>query len=148
MNNSVYQWLLMRAVIALALSLSISGCSVEQKVDEMILIDGAYINKPVSGRPVTAGGFELTNLTEDVLSIVAIKADDGVTVEMHETTIVNDIVSMAKLKAVEIEPGETLKFSSQGKHLMIRGLDSTLSKISLDLCFADNKCHSVEFEVR
>jgi len=138
----------MCAVLATIFVLVVQGCSSSESDAQLLRVERAYVVKPVSGRPVTAGYFSLVNETQNPAVLIDIRSSTGISIELHETKSMGDMMAMSKLDHVTVAKGETLNFAPGGMHLMIRGVPLDQSEVVLEFCFESQPCQPVMFEVR
>lgn len=97
--------------------------------------DGVLVLPAVRGRP-GAAYFAVANRGPAPTSIAAISIDGADKAEMHETKG----GSMSPLGAVEIKPGESLRFERGGKHVMVFDIAESVKAggtAEMTLVFAD-----------
>ena len=113
-------------------------------------ITNAYIVPPVAGRPVTAGYFTVTNKTLSTFSIANVSApNDSVSVMMHRTVALPDgIMQMQSIRVLDVKSGEQIAFAPGGYHLMLSGLSSSIDRLLLRFCDAQQRCIDHAFEVK
>ncbi|MEE9321987.1 MAG: copper chaperone PCu(A)C [Granulosicoccus sp.] len=108
-------------VIALYLSLfSLTALA------EMPMISDARINQPPPGTAVAAGFFTISNPGDEPLIITGASSDMIGKIEVHLTTVVDDVARMKEQMEVVIEPGASLKFEHGSYHLMLMRMDNAL----------------------
>jgi copper(I)-binding protein len=96
---------------------------------------GVLILPAVPGRP-GAAYFSIANNSENAAELAAVHVEGALKAEMHETSG----GSMAKLEKLPIAPGETVKFTQGGKHVMAFDLNEDLQAggmTEMTLIFAD-----------
>ncbi len=115
----------------LALSL-LGGCepnSGEQEaVNKTLLIEQAYIRKPIANSTTATGYFKLTNRSENTLTLLAVESTLARAVEIHEHRHDNGTMRMRRLDSVSIEAKGSLEFQPGAKHLMLFGFDASTAK--------------------
>ncbi|RZK03089.1 MAG: copper chaperone PCu(A)C [Novosphingobium sp.] len=107
--------------------------------------DGALSLPVVKGRP-GAAYFTVTNGSAATASLAAVSIDGAGKAEMHETKG----GAMAPLDALEVKPGETVKFERGGKHVMVFDLAETVKaggSAEMTLTFAGGDKVSVPLKV-
>jgi copper(I)-binding protein len=96
------------------------GCA--DSGDPSLRFDSARIRLPVTGTDKSAGYFQVTNNTPDLLTLVAAQADNVRAIEFHTIIRDGDMMRMRRLDSVDVAPGETVEFGPGGKHLMMFGV--------------------------
>ncbi len=111
-----------------------------------LALTGGQLTLPaVKGNP-GAAYFTLSNGGGAAVTLAAVSIADAQKAEMHETSG----GSMAPLVNLTLKGGETVKFAPGGKHVMVFGLDSSLTagtKAEMTLTFADGDKLSAPLEV-
>lgn len=142
-----------RGVLLLA-ALALAACQ-QQKAPEAetapdakpgVTVEGGVLMLPVvKGRP-GAAYFSLANGGDKPATLAAVAIDGAARAEMHETKG----GSMAPLTALEIKPGETVKFERGGRHVMAFDVAETLkpgAAAEMTLTFADGDKVSAPLKV-
>jgi hypothetical protein len=92
----------------------------------------------MSDIPPSAAYMTLRNAGETPLALIAASAPLAETVEIHETTVEDDIMRMSPVERVVILPGEDAMLEPAGLHIMLLGLRRDLlpdTAITLTLTF-------------
>ncbi len=111
-----------------------------------VTFENAWIRAPLPSQSVTAGYCDIANNGAQPVAIVGFSG--SVRVEMHETTHEDGMVRMRPLQSLNVAPKATVSLAPGGKHLMLFGLDPTLSAVTLTAVFADQSELAVKFVVR
>lgn len=130
------------APLALAIALTVAGCSGEQKADPnpeskpgLKVTDARLVLPAVSGNP-GAAYFTLINTGPVDVTISAVAIDGAGKTELHE---VNGN-SMAPIPNYAVDSGESGVFTPGGRHVMAFDLGSSLSaggKTEMTIVFSD-----------
>lgn len=143
-----------RITLALLTALTLAACQQGAKAPAepnpdakpgLALADGRLVLPAVKGNP-GAAYFTLTNGGSAPASLAAIYIEGSARAEMHET----NGNSMAPLTALEVKPGETVKFEPGGKHVMVFELEDKVAvgaTIEATLTFADGDKLSAPLKV-
>lgn len=91
---------------------------------EMPQIGEARIDLPPPGAPVAAGYFILVNPDDAALVITGASSARADKVEIHLTTIVDEVARMAHQEQLVVDPGATLTLEHGSYHLMFTGLST------------------------
>jgi periplasmic copper chaperone A len=109
-------------------------------------VEGGVLMLPVvKGRP-GAAYFSLANGGDKPATLAAISVDGAARAEVHETKG----GTMTPLAALEVKPGETVKFERGGKHVMAFDVAQTLKPggtAEMTLTFADGDKISAPLKV-
>lgn len=111
---SALPWLLTLAALLLA------GCG----GDAGVSVSDARVRAVIPGQDKTAGYFELRNGTDTTLRLIGASSATVRAIEMHETVQKDGLSRMRRLDAVEIAPGDSVRFEPGGRHLMLFGVES------------------------
>ena len=142
------------APLGLLVALTLAGCQEKSAVPAeanpdakpgLTLSDGQLTMPAVTGNP-GAAYFTLSNDGSEPVTLAAVSIAGAQKAEMHETSG----GSMAPLAAVTLKGGEAVKFVRGGKHVMVFGLDASVtpgSKPEMTLTFADGDKLSASLEV-
>jgi periplasmic copper chaperone A len=110
----------------------IAGCSQGEHNHnahhEPLMIENGRIRAALPGSDVTAGYFDVTNMTEKLIAVDRVTSDLFESVEMHQTVFNGDKVSMKRIPSLEISSGKTISFEPSGLHLMLRVLKRPLNE--------------------
>jgi len=101
-------------------------------------VDHAVFAPPAGLHGVTAGYFTLQN-TGAADTLLSVSTPVAASVEMHESTMENGMMSMKRLDKVEVPAGGIVAFEPAGKHLMMFGVKSDIavgSRATFTLTFA------------
>lgn len=133
--------------LLLAAALAATGCSGPDAGSSGALeISDARVRALIPGQDKTAGYFRARNSTADAMVLSGARSGQARSIEMHITVQDGDMMRMRRLDAVEIAPGETVRFEPGGRHLMIFGVDSLEAGIDIELQLRDGTTVPVHFE--
>ena len=86
---------------------------------EELLFSNATVRQPLPGRTVSAGYFSVTNQSEEAVRLVAAHSAWFGKVELHQHTMIDGMMRMAKVDAIDVAPGHTVHLQPGGLHLML-----------------------------
>lgn len=86
---------------------------------ELPRVRDARVVQPPPGAPVAAGYLTLTNTGDEELVISGASSATVGRVELHRTTIVDDVARMERQERLTVPAGETLTLERGGYHLML-----------------------------
>ena len=92
---------------------------------EVIVTDAAVRLLP-PGVLNTAAYFSIQNQSDISQTLIGVSADFAAKAEIHNHVLVDGMMSMQQQFEVVIPPGERVKFSSGGLHIMLFGLKQPL----------------------
>jgi copper(I)-binding protein len=129
------------------LSLVVAGCGGD---------DGVSVEKPwarSSPSMANAGAvyMSLESGTDDRLVGVSVPTDIAATAEIHETTMVDDAMTMQEVGEIELPAGTTVSLEPGGYHIMLLDIPEPLvtgEKFDVTLTFENAGDKVVEVEVR
>ncbi|AKS42369.1 copper chaperone PCu(A)C [Wenzhouxiangella marina] len=81
-------------------------------------IEGAWSPLAPPGR-MMAGFMEITNTGDETVRLVDARSDRFGRVEIHTMRMVDGVMRMRRVEALEIQPGEKLSLAPGGFHLML-----------------------------
>jgi copper(I)-binding protein len=113
-------------------------------------IKDPYVRGMPPGAPNTAAYFELTNKGTTPLVLVGAHTEVARKVELHDTVMDDQMMSMKAVPKLTLGPGETKKLESGGLHLMllqVQSLDEN-TEILIELEFDDGISIPIIFPVR
>jgi len=98
-----------------------------------------WSRETVPGTPVGVGYLTLTNTGTSQAELLKITTPIAASVELHQSSIdAQGVAHMWPMAQLELKPGEVVRFTPGGKHLMLVGLSRPLragDKIPLTLQF-------------
>ncbi len=95
------------------------------------------ITQAVPGRSVSAGYMTLTNNSDDIIRITRVTSPEYGAVELHTTSIENDVARMRAVGELIIRPGETVRLERGGMHLMLMQQVDAVETATLNLYSGD-----------
>ncbi|RRV05270.1 copper chaperone PCu(A)C [Pseudomonas sp. v388] len=113
----------MNTVIATALKsglLAVSLLSVSLFAQAQTKVDDAWVRATVAGQPATGAFMQITATTDSKL--VGVASPIARTVQIHQSSMANDVMSMRQVDSVELPAGKTVVFDANGDHVMFMGL--------------------------
>lgn len=132
--NTLTRTSLKMAVAALALA----GLSLPAYADTQV--HDAWVRATVAGQPATGAFMHLTASTDSKL--VGVASPAARTVEVHQTTMKDDVMSMKPVSSVDLPAGKTVVFDANGYHVMLIGLVAQVKEgdqVPLTLTVQDDK---------
>lgn len=115
-----------------------------------IRVLAAWIRWLPAGLPA-AGYLTLTNTGDKALALESASSPSYGDVSIHRSITHGTTEEMVPVKAITLEPHQTLEFQSTGYHLMLMQPTpsaDTSAKIPITLRFSDGSVLTVPFEVR
>jgi copper(I)-binding protein len=101
----------------------------------------APMDMPTLSLPPAAAYMTITNNGDDAASLISVSTDVAEFVEIHATTIENDIARMSPVDELDIPAGNSVALEPGGYHIMLINLTRDLipgETIALKLTFASN----------
>ena len=95
------------------------------------------ITQAVAGSSVSAGYMSLTNNSSDVIRITRVTSPQYGAVELHTTSVENDVARMRAVGELIIRPGETVRLERGGMHLMLMQQVDAVETATLNLYSGD-----------
>lgn len=115
------------ALTSACLALVLAACS--QSADEVEYLEAseAYITIPAGGRDVAGGGL-VFKAEGEAYVIKSASAPVAERVEIHTMAMVDGVMQMRPVDALEVTPGETKTLGPGGDHLMFFGVAGKLTE--------------------
>lgn len=98
---------------------------------QAVRFESARIRLPVPGTDKAVGYFQMTNNTDEVITLVGVRSGNVRSIEMHTMIREGDMMRMRRLQTVEVQPDETVEFVPGGRHLMMFGADGLGDRVDL-----------------
>jgi copper(I)-binding protein len=124
----------MRALLRLAVSSGLvvallAACG--DVAPQAVQFESARIRLPVPGTDKAVGYFQITNHTDEIITLTGARSGQIRSIEMHTMTREGDMMRMRRLQAVEVQPDEMVEFVPGGRHLMLFGADGLGDRVDL-----------------
>jgi len=116
-----------------------------------VVIDDPWIREAPPGAPALAGYMELNNRGNAETALIGARARGFRSVMIHRSVYEGGLARMEHADAVELPPGETVRFSPGGYHLMLMSPESAVhsgDRVEIVLEFSDGQKRPVQFVVR
>jgi len=120
------------------LLLSLLGMSLH--VSAQTVVDDAWVRATVAGQPSSGAFMHITASTDSKL--VEVKSPVAKTVQIHESTMKNDVMSMHSVPSVALPAGKTVAIDPEGYHVMLMDLTGQIKEgdtVPLTLIVEDAK---------
>ena len=112
-------------LISLILCTGFALCAcqpVPSVADQTLGVHNAQIRALLPGRDTTAAYFTLNNHTDHAVTLTGAHSNQARAIEMHETVVRGDSVSMRRVEQHTLIAGDSVRFEPGGKHLMVFGV--------------------------
>lgn len=129
---------------ALLTALAGVGCSPAGPAAEL-MIEDARVREPAPGTDKTAGYFTLHNHSGAAVVITGASSPDARAVEMHVTESEGGMTRMRRIRQLEVDAGETVRFEPGGRHLMLFGVGALDDGIEISLQRSDGAAVTARF---
>lgn len=100
------------------LLLSLLGMSLH--VSAQTVVDDAWVRATVAGQPASGAFMHITSSTDSKL--IEVKSPVAKTVQIHQSTMKNDVMSMKTVASIVLPAGKTVSIDPEGYHVMLIGL--------------------------
>ena len=127
--------------------LSLLGLSLN--VSAQTVVDDAWVRATVPGQPSSGAFMHITASSDSKL--VEVKSAVAKTVEIHESTMKNDVMSMHAVPFVALPAGKTVNIEPEGYHVMLMNLTGQIKDgdhVPLTLIVEDAKGTKESIEVK
>lgn len=101
----------------IAFVLVLAACS--EQSGPPVVASNIVVTAPAPGMSMSAAYLDITNQSGTAIRITSVTSPDYELVEMHETTIEDNVARMRAIPVLVIEDGETVTFERGSKHLML-----------------------------
>ena len=91
------------------------------------------VRAPMPGVSMSAAYLTLTNNSDEPIRITAISSPQYGLIEIHETTIENEIARMRRIDELVIMPKESIAMQRGGIHLMMKQPAAEIRTVTLNL---------------
>jgi copper(I)-binding protein len=108
--------------------------------EETLKVTSAWIRHAPASAQQHAGYFTLTNAGPETRSLVAAESPAYAKAELHASRVANGIATMEPVAALQIAPGQAVRFEPGGLHLMLIGPKAPVpagSTVALTLVLSD-----------
>lgn len=117
-----------------------------------IEVGDGWSRETVKGVDVAVGYLTLRNTGSERRELIKITSPQAATIGLHRSSVdANGVSRMWPMGKLELLPGEVLKLSPNGVHLMLNGLKEPLAKgtvVPVTLVFEHEKPVTVQLQVR
>ncbi|WP_158587104.1 copper chaperone PCu(A)C [Motilimonas pumila] len=97
-----------------------------QAVAADFMVSGAYARETPPNVPNSAAFLQLMNHTDKAVRLVGVKSDIADKVELHNHTMVDGMMKMRQVDAIEVAAMATVELKPGGFHIMMMGLKQPL----------------------
>jgi copper(I)-binding protein len=112
-------------------------------------VSDAWVRKPNPAVDITGAFLTLENNTSAPIALIAVSSRQAKVTELHETKIVDGMMTMQKVASIVIPPHGTTKLAPGGSHLMLIELaQPLLSPVELTMRFDDGTVITTNAEIR
>ena len=129
------------------LLLSLLGMSLH--VSAQTVVDDAWVRATVAGQPSTGAFMHITSSTDSKL--VEVRSPVAKTVQIHESKMQNDVMSMQPVTSVALPAGKSVAIEPEGYHVMLIDLVNQVKagdQVPLTLIVEDSKGVKEQIEVK
>ncbi|MBI5945962.1 MAG: copper chaperone PCu(A)C [Chloroflexi bacterium] len=139
-------------MIALTLAFSLSACGTAAPTDSGggIEISSPYAHAADAGG-TSAAYMTITNTGSEADTLVQAACDAAMMVQVMETTMANDVMSMGEIPGIDLPSGSTVELKPGGYHIMLMELSQPLvdgTTITITLEFEKAGKMTVEVPVK
>ena len=104
----------------------------------LLVVDGAWVRASIGDSKVSAAYLSIANRGESADHLVGVAVERAGHAMIHRSAVVDGVMKMRHVDAVEIPPGGSVRLEPGGLHVMLMGVASRLEageRISLTLVF-------------
>ncbi len=136
--------------LLLLLCAQISFTSFAQVKPLAIIVDKPYVRASIPGSNISSAYMKITNKDEKTVTLLGASSNISPRVEIHQHTMVGDLMRMRKLDAVIIKANEQIILQPSGLHFMLFDVKKPLKpqqEVELTLRFSDKKTVTIKMPV-
>jgi copper(I)-binding protein len=136
-----------RALTSGLLAASLLGLSLHAQAQTQV--EDAWVRATVAGQPATGAFMHVTSTTDSKL--VGVSSPVAKMVQIHQSSMNNDVMSMRQVDSVDLPAGKTVVFDANGYHVMFMGLAAQVKegdKVPLTLTVENDKGVRESIEVQ
>lgn len=89
-------------------------------------VQDAWVRATVPGQPATGAFMHLTSSTD--ARLVGVASPVAKMVQIHQSSMKDDVMNMQKVDAVELPAGKMVVFDTEGYHVMLMGLNAQVKE--------------------
>lgn len=128
------------------LMLSLLGASLQAQAQTQV--EDLWVRATVPGQPSTGAFMRITSTTDSKL--VGVSSPVAKTVQIHQSSMNNDVMSMQRVDVVDLPAAKTVVFDANGYHVMFMGLIAQIKEgdqVPLTLIVENDKGQKESVEV-
>jgi copper(I)-binding protein len=147
MNSMCAKSAVSRRIKQLVLGCSLIGLA--WQVSAQTQVQDAWVRATVAGQPST-GAFMTLQVDSDS-KLLSVQSPAAKTVEIHQSTMKDDVMSMRQVESVALPAGKPVSFDPHGYHIMLIDLTAQVqegSKVPLTLIVENAKGEKEAIEVQ
>lgn len=95
---------------------------------ESMLITDPWVRETLPSMKMTAGYFQLNNTSSTTKTMIAAESSCANRVEIHEHKLVDGLMKMQKVPALEVKENSVINFVPGGYHLMMFGVSKQVKQ--------------------
>ena len=115
-----------RIATAVKSSLLAALLGLSLQVQAQTQVQDAWVRATVPGQPATGAFMHLTSSTD--ARLVGVASPVAKMVQIHQSSMKDDVMNMQKVDAVELPAGKTVVFDTEGYHVMLMGLNAQVKE--------------------
>ena len=145
-NNYLFSLLLLWGFVSFCATAS--AMSVNE--NSLIIIENAYVRATIPGTSISAAYMEIENKSDEIMTLININSSASPRIQIHQHIMLDGMMRMRKLDAIDIKPKERVKLQPSGLHLMLFDIKKPLKSqetIELVLNFSNKKSIIVQLPV-
>ncbi len=96
------------------------------QVSAQTRVDDAWVRATVAGQPST-GAF-MTLQADSDSKLLSVQSPVAKTVQIHQSSMKNDVMSMRQVESVELPAGKPVSFDPHGYHVMLMDLTAQVKE--------------------
>ncbi len=102
-----------------------------------LLATDIEVSVPMPGTSISSAYMTLTNNSDEPIRITKVSSPQYALIEIHETTIDDNVARMRQVDELAVKPGESLRLQRGGIHLMMMQPATEIETVTLLLYDGD-----------
>ena len=122
-----------------------------QRDESDVVIHNGWVQEGPPSQTITAAYMTIENRTGGELSLISANTEVAETVELHKMELIDGIMKMHRVEAIDIPAGGAAELKPGGYHLMVIGLKRQLKegdKVTISLQFSRGLRKTITIPVR
>jgi periplasmic copper chaperone A len=139
-------------IVVLLVMTAMAACSARvEQAEARLVISDTWV-RPALASGTTAAYLNITNNSDNPITISGVTADFADMIQIHQTVVENDMAQMQHTdNGLRIGAGETMRLEPGGYHIMLMNVQQALNEgetVTLSITFDTGETITVETPIR